>query len=98
MMSGQNGAGQVIETAVAGLAAIALAVPLRVIMPITGDHRALTMRAPNAIRPTVLPDQFKALCVVQQGRQVHQHRRGHRSPRGSLPTKPLQPPSVPLIT
>jgi hypothetical protein len=66
-------------------------------MPITGDRRATTMRAPNVVRPTVLPNQFKALRVVQQGRQVHQHGRGHRSPRGSHLTKPLQPPSAPLI-
>src|SRR5687767_15175677 len=99
-MSGQNGAGQIVETAVAGLAAITLALPLRVVMPITGDRRATTMGAPNAVRPTVLPNQVKALRVVrffQHGRQVHQHGCGHRSPRGSHPTKPLQPPSAPLI-
>jgi hypothetical protein len=35
---------------------------LRVIMPITGNRCAITMRAPNAVRPTVLSDQFKSFA------------------------------------
>jgi hypothetical protein len=56
VMSGQRGASQVIETGGAGRASVALSAPLRVIMPVTGNRRAMTLRAPHAVGPTVLPD------------------------------------------
>lgn len=72
VMSGQNGPGQIVEAGSAGRASVALPMPLRLIMAITGDRCAAAVRAADALRPTVLPHQREALRIVQQARQVHQ--------------------------
>jgi hypothetical protein len=50
-------------------------------------------RAANSVRPAIVPDQLRALDVIDQGRQVDHLQRSH----GSVPTdgrcRPLQQPN-----
>lgn len=63
-MTGENGAGQVIEACLAVLAAIALPVRLGIIPAMTG-HRS-TAAGPNAVWPAMLPNKVKTLAIVDQ--------------------------------
>ncbi len=82
MTSAQNGAGQIIEAALAWLAPISLPMPLRVIMPVASDGGAVTVRAADALGPAMLAHQLIAFRVVNQRRELHQAWQGpeqHRS-------------------
>src|SRR3954447_22316227 len=77
MMSGQNGSRQVIEAILAGLAQVALSVPLAIVMAVADHAFAAAVEADNAVRPAELTNDFIALRFVEQGRQLDQH--GFRS-------------------
>jgi hypothetical protein len=77
MMSGQNGSRQVIEAILAGLAQVSLSVPLTIIMAIANHASATAVEADNAVRPAELTNDFIALRLVEQVRQLDQH--GFRS-------------------
>jgi hypothetical protein len=75
----QYGAGQVVEAAAAGRATIALPVRLRIVPAVASRRSSVATRAADAVRPAMLTDQFVALGVVDQRREVHQARHGqHR--------------------
>src|ERR671926_1303152 len=76
-MAGQDGAGQVVEAGVTPLAAVALAVLLRVIAPVADHGRAAARGAADTLGPALLPHQGVALRAVDQGREVHEAGRGH---------------------
>src|SRR3954452_85893 len=72
MVSGQHGAGEVVETPGARLAPVALPMRLGVVAPVA-DHRiAAATGAAHALGPAVLAHQREALGVVQQGREIDQ--------------------------
>src|SRR4051812_35788183 len=77
MMAGQNGSRQVIEAILAGLAQVSLSAPLTIVMAVADHCCATAVEADNAIRPAELTNDFIALCLVEQGRQLDQH--GSRS-------------------
>src|SRR3954447_4051551 len=77
VVAGQDGAGQVVEAGVTLLAAVALAVPLRVIAPVADHLGAAAPGAADAVGPALLPHQGVALGVIDQGREVHEAGRGH---------------------
>src|SRR6478736_7361221 len=60
MMPRQRRAGEIVETPVARLAAIALPMRLLLVMPVPDDCRIATTRAAHALRPAMLADQRKA--------------------------------------
>src|SRR3954464_11205607 len=64
VMAGPHGAGQVVEPGTAPRAAVALAVPLRIIPAVTGDLGVTAARAADAVGPAVPPDQLVALRVI----------------------------------
>ena len=66
MVTGENGAGQVIEACLAVLAAIALPVRLGLIPAMTGHGSTAAGRAPNAVWPAMLPNKVKTLSIVDQ--------------------------------
>src|SRR5690349_19702439 len=70
--AGQDRAAQVVEAGAASRAAVPLPLRLDVIPAVAGDSGAAAMRAADALRPAVLPDQLEAARVVDQGQQVHQ--------------------------
>ena len=86
--------GEVVETGCARLAAVALPIRLRVVVPVP-DHRiAAAPGTAHALRPAALAHEGEALGVVQQARKVNQigcsHGGGDSShERGQLP--PLAP-------
>src|SRR3954452_10139089 len=85
MMAGQNGSRQVIEAILAGLAQISLSVPLAIVMAVADHCCATAVEADNAVRPSELTNDFIALCLVEQVRQLDQH--GFRSlPHRERPT------------
>jgi hypothetical protein len=87
MMSGQNGSRQVIQAILAGLAQVSLSVPLTIVMAVADHSCATAVKADNAIRPAELTNDFIALCLVEQGRQLDQVHHGFRSlPQRELPT------------
>src|SRR3954464_2640858 len=96
VMAGQHGAGQVVEAGTAPRAAVALAVPLRIIPAVTGDLGVTAARAADAVGPAVPPDQLVALRVIDQRRQVHQGRGHgrHRSKRADPFSTPVAPVSA----
>jgi hypothetical protein len=73
----QDGAGQVVEARPAVLAAVALPLTLGVVVPVADHRRAAARGAAHALGPAPLPHQGVALRVVDQGREVHEARRGH---------------------
>ena len=77
MMAGQDRPGQVIEAAAAAFATVALAVPLFLIVAITGHRIARTARTADSIGPALLTDQIVALLVVDERGEVDQLRDGH---------------------
>src|SRR3954451_13764415 len=77
MMSGQNGSRQVIEAILAGLAQVSLSAPLAIVMAVEDHACAAAVEADNTIRPAERTNDFIALCLVEQGRQLDQH--GSRS-------------------
>jgi hypothetical protein len=79
MMSGQNGSRQVIEAILAGLAQVSLSVPLTIVMAVADHASATAVEADNAIRPAELTNDFIALCLVEQVRQLDQVYHGFRS-------------------
>jgi hypothetical protein len=109
MVPGQHRAGEIVEAARAGLAAIALPVRLGIVAAVPHHGAAAAAGAAHALRPAVLAHQGEALGVVDQGREVDQVRCGHGGKRsfdgGELPscsyhssTFPAQPASLTLST
>jgi hypothetical protein len=80
-MSGQNGAGQIIEAVLALLAPIALTMPLGVIMAVASYGGAVTVGAADALGPPMLAHQLVAFRVINQQREVHQGWHGHEQHR-----------------
>src|SRR4051794_5790201 len=90
MMSGQNGSRQIIEAILAGLAQVSLSVPLAIVMAIADHSCAAAVEADNAVRPAELTNDFIALRLVEQGRQLDQVHHGSRSlPHRERPTDQL---------
>src|SRR3954452_1684761 len=77
MVPGQHRAGQIVEASMAGLAQVALPVPLSVVMAIADDHGTVAVRAAHAIRPTMLTHKLKTLGLVQQPREIDHLRYRH---------------------
>jgi len=87
MMSGQNGPRQVIEAVLTCLAQISLSVPLAIVMAVADHCCATAVEADNAVRPSELTNDFIALCLVEQVRQLDQVHHGFRSlPHRERPT------------
>src|SRR3954451_23075363 len=99
MMAGQNGSRQVIEAILAGLSQVSLSAPLTIVMAVADHCCATAVEADNAIRPAELTNDFIALCLVEQGRQLDQH--GSRSvsqrerPTDQLPDQDQHPEILP---
>src|SRR4051812_31974703 len=90
MMSGKNGSRQIIEAILAGLAQVSLSVPLAIVMAIADHSCAAAVEADNAVRPAELTNDFIALRLVEQGRQLDQVHHGSRSlPHRERPTDQL---------
>jgi hypothetical protein len=102
MVSGQHGAGQVVEASRARLAAVALPVGLAVVASVPNHAGPAAGGTAYPLRPTVLAHQGEALGVVDQRREVDQVRCGHDA-RGSshrpvgypVPLPPSQKPYRP---
>jgi len=77
VVPGQHRAGQVIETACTGLAAIPLPARLRVVVAVADHCIVVAGRAPDAFRPTALAHEGKALRLVHQARKVDQVKYSH---------------------
>jgi hypothetical protein len=94
MVSGQNRTAQVIEPRAAVLAPVSLPMSLGFIMAMADHGGAGTARAVNAVRPSIVPDQLRALGVIDQGGQMDQLQRSH----GSVPAEgqylPAQQPKA----
>src|SRR4051812_29985732 len=105
MVSGQHGAGEVVETPGARLAPVALPMRLGVVAPVA-DHRiAAATGAAHALGPAVLAHQREALGVVQQGREIDQidgwHDGGgssHEPVSYSRSRLQARPPSAPRLS
>ena len=65
----------------AGLAQVALPVPLSVVMAIADDHSTVAVRTAYAIRPAMLTYKLEAFGFVQQAREVDHVGYGHRCVR-----------------
>src|SRR3954451_18533209 len=90
MMSGKNGSRQIIEAILAGLAQVSLSVPLAIVMAIADHSCAAAVEADNAVRPAELTNDFIALRLVEQVRQLDQVHHGSRSlPHRERPTDQL---------
>jgi hypothetical protein len=72
MMAGQDCPAQVIEATTASFATVALTVVLSIIVAIANHRMARTARTFDAVGPTILTDQLKALPVVNKGGEVDQ--------------------------
>src|SRR4051794_14323673 len=77
MVSSQNSTGQVIEPRSAILTPVPLPMSLGFIMAMADHGGAGTVRAANAVRPSIVPDQLIALGIIDQGRQSDHLRRSH---------------------
>jgi hypothetical protein len=77
VMAGQDRSGQIIETAAAAFATVALAPRLFLIMTVTDHRMAGTAGTANAIGPTMLTDQLVALVVINERGEVDQFRDSH---------------------
>src|SRR3954470_23084172 len=87
MMSGKNGPRQVIEAILACLAQISLSVPLAIVMAVADHASVTTVKADNTFWPSELTNDFIALRLVEQGRQLDQVHHGFRSlPHRERPT------------
>src|ERR1700761_3810155 len=78
MVAGQHRAAQVVETAMARLAQVALPVPLSVIMAVADYHSTVAVGTAHTIRPTMLTHKLKAFGFVQQTGEVDHVGYGHR--------------------
>ena len=77
VVTGQHGAGEVVEAALARLAAVALPAGLGVVVAVP-DHRvAVATWAAHALGPALLTHDGEALGVVQQAGEVDQVGCGH---------------------
>jgi len=72
MMAGEDRPGQVIETATAPFAPVALPVLLGVVNAVADDGAAGAAGAADAAGPAMLPDHLVALCVVDEGGEIDQ--------------------------
>jgi hypothetical protein len=79
MVSSKNGSRQVIEAMLACLAQVSLPAPLAVVVAVADGSSATAVRADNTFRPSELTNDFMALRVVEQVRQLDQVRHGFRS-------------------
>src|SRR4029453_193198 len=90
MMSGQNGSRQVIEAILTCLAQVSLSVPLAIVMTVADHASVTTVKADNTFWPSELTNDFIALRLVEQGRQLDQVHHGFRSlPHRERPTDQL---------
>ncbi len=71
-MAGQNGSAEIVETAAAPLATVALPVLLGVVNAVADDGTTGAVRAANAVRPAMLTDHLVALRVVEEGGEIDQ--------------------------
>jgi len=76
-MAGQDGSGQVIESAAAVFATVTLAVALGLIMAIATHRTTRTTRTLDAVWPTMLTDHFIAFFVIKERGEVDQLRDSH---------------------
>jgi hypothetical protein len=74
MMAGEDRPAQIIETAAAPLATVALAVLLSVVNAVADDGTTGAAGAANAIGPAMLTDHLVALRVVDEGGEIDQFR------------------------
>ena len=87
MMSGKNGSRQIIEAMFACLARVSLPVPLAIVMAVADHCCATAVEADNTFWPSELTNDFVALCLVEQVRQLDQVHHGFRSlPHRERPT------------
>src|SRR4051794_20996822 len=77
MVPGQHRASQVVKTAMARLAQVALPMPLPFVMAVADHHSTVAVRTAHAIRPTMLTHQIKAPGLVQQAREIDHVGYGH---------------------
>ncbi|MDO9713623.1 diguanylate cyclase [Paracraurococcus sp. LOR1-02] len=91
VMPGQDRAGQVIEALAAGVASIALAMRLAIIMASAHHRLAVAARTLHLLRPAVLPHHGEALGVVQQRREVDQLCADHDRASSTGPHPPCIP-------
>lgn len=68
MVSGKNGARQVVKARIAVFATVTLAITLSIIVAMADHCSAAAFDTPHTIRPAMLANQFKTLCIVNQGR------------------------------
>jgi hypothetical protein len=66
MMAGQRRVRKIVETKLAIVAKIALAMRLRVVVAVAHDMFATALGTTNALRPTRLTHKFETFCVVEQ--------------------------------
>ena len=71
MMASKDGVSQIVETSLTGLAQVALTRGLRIIAPLFGDLRALTIGTLYPVWPALATDGFKTLGVVDERLNVY---------------------------
>jgi uncharacterized protein (DUF2252 family) len=72
MMTGQHCAAQVIEACETALVAVALAMPLHLIMTVADHRAARAARTARSTGPPMLPNELVAFCVVDQRGEINQ--------------------------
>jgi len=86
-MTGQHGAGQVVEAGRTRLASVTLPMRLRVVASVPDDRGTIASGAARTLRSAVLAHKCKALGVVHQSGKVGQVRCSHD--RGGSSRKPV---------
>lgn len=92
MVAGQHGGAEVIKTAAARPAAIALAMALCVIVPVAPHARAAARRAAHPFRPTMLTDQLKAFLIIDESSEIDQVGSGQDNTLWRRTAQPNQSP------
>src|SRR6476660_845759 len=85
MVIGEDRAGQVVETAAAGVALVTLAMGLGVVPTVLDDLERRAMRASHTVGPTHRADGFQALGVVDEVLDVHHRSRPSDSGEWATP-------------
>jgi hypothetical protein len=76
MMAGQRRVREIVETKLAIVAKITLAMRLRVVMAVAHDMFAAALGTANALRPTRLTHKLETFRVIEQRRQIDQDAHG----------------------
>src|SRR5208337_5495999 len=76
MMTGQRRVREIVETKLAIVAKITLAMRLSVVMAIAHDMFAAALRTASALRPARLTHKFETFRVIEQRRQIDQNTHG----------------------